>query len=849
MFLSFGSFAKYEVFLLFHLPLAGLLCLFLNVAALGESDRWSRCRSAADPDARMGGCTEVIGQGNRGSRRDRTEAYVNRSAAYRAKGDLDRAIADLDKALKLDPRSSPALIERASIRHSKGEFDRAIADYDKALQLDENSATAHGGRAKAYRSKGDLDRALADLDMASTLDPNSAALYLERAALRRARGDLDRAVADYDRAIELDPRSAAAFLDRAGAYREKHDLEHARRDLETASTLDPRLAAAREALDELNRIESAAPPSSAPPTTIATKDSAHAKEASGAHGLPLITTLATALGLALLLGFLAARIKLPALVGYLLAGVFLGPFTPGFVANTEIAGELAEIGVMLLMFGVGLHFSLDDLLDVRKIALPGAVLQIAVATALGAGVASLWGWGTGGSLVFGLALSVASTVVLLRALEARGALESMNGRIAVGWLVVEDLAMVLVLVLLPPMGEWLGGSAPAGRDGTLLLALGVTLLKVSAFIALMLVVGRQVFPQLLWQVARTGSRELFTLCIVAAAVSIAFAAAKLFGVSFALGAFFAGMVLRESEFGHRAAEESLPLRDAFAVLFFVSVGMLFDPMVLVEQPLRGLAVVGIIVVGKSIAAAILVLVLGYPLNTALTVSASLAQIGEFSFILAGLGVSLGLLPPEGRSLILAGALISIAINPLVFASVEPLRIWMRSRSALARNLERPADPLAELPMTTDEKYLSGQVVLVGYGRVGRRIGESLADQGVPYVVAEQNRELVERLRQDGLAAVSGDASDPAVLVQAHIAHASMLVVATPDTFNVRQMLKTARTLNPEIETVVRTHNEEEAMLLEREAASKVFFVEEELAKGMGHHVLKRYGKAPREARA
>ena len=559
------------------------------------------------------------------------------------------------------------------------------------------------------------------------------------------------------------------------------------------------------------------------------------------HSIPLITTIATALGAALLLGFLAVRLRLPALVGYLLAGVLIGPFTPGFVADAGIAGELAEIGVMLLMFGVGLHFSLEDLLAVRKIALPGAVLQITVATALGAGIAAFWGWSLGGALVFGLSLSVASTVVLLRGLEAQGVLDSMNGRIAVGWLVVEDLAMVLVLVLLPPLSAGLGGSTPDGVDGNLWQALGITLAKVAVFIALMLVVGRRVFPQLLWQVARTGSRELFTLCVVAAAVSIAYGAAKLFGVSFALGAFFAGMVLRESELSHRAAEESLPLREAFSVLFFVSVGMLFDPRVLVEHPFQVLAVVSIIVVGKSIAAAALVLAFRYPLNTALTVSASLAQIGEFSFILAALGVSLGLLPAAGQSLILAGALISMAINPLVFLAVGPLQVWLRSRSALARRLERPVDPMAELPMTTDEKYLSGQIVLVGYGRVGRRIGEALSERGIPYVVAEQNREAVERLRQRGILAVSGDASDPFVLAQAHVARASMLVVAIPDTFHVRQMIATARALNPGIETVVRTHNEEEAVLLAREAAGKIFFGEEELAKGMSRHVLERYG--------
>ncbi len=560
------------------------------------------------------------------------------------------------------------------------------------------------------------------------------------------------------------------------------------------------------------------------------------------HHVPLITTIATALGLALVLGFLAVRLKLPALVGYLLAGVLIGPFTPGFVADSAIAGELAEIGVMLLMFGVGLHFSLDDLLEVRKIALPGAILQIAVATALGAGVATFWGWDLGAALVFGLALSVASTVVLLRALEASGTLDSMNGRIAVGWLIVEDLAMVLVLVLLPPLAAWLGGTTQGGGDN-LWQTLGSTLLKVSAFIALMLIVGRRVFPALLWQVARTGSRELFTLCVLAAAVGIAYGAAVLFGVSFALGAFFAGMVLRESQFSHRAAEESLPLREAFAVLFFVSVGMLFDPRVLVEMPLQVLAVLSIIVVGKSLAAAALVLAFRYPLNTALTVSASLAQIGEFSFILAGLGVSLGLLPVEGQSLILVGALISIAINPLLFAGVKPMLVWIRSRSRLARLFERSNDPLAQLPRSTEEKYLSGQIVLVGYGRVGRRIGESLDRKGIPYVVAEQNREVVERLRARGIVAVSGDASDPAVLIQAHIARAGMLVVATPDTFDVRKMIKVARTLNPDIETVVRTHNEDEADLLEREAAGKVFLGEDELALGMSRHVLERYGRA------
>ena len=557
------------------------------------------------------------------------------------------------------------------------------------------------------------------------------------------------------------------------------------------------------------------------------------------HDISLITTVAAGLGLALVLGFLAARLKLPALVGYLLAGVLIGPGTPGFVADMAIAAQLSEIGVMLLMFGVGLHFSIDDLMAVRKIALPGAIAQMAVATLLGMAVAHWWGWSPGAGLVFGLSLSVASTVVLLKALESRGSLDTMNGRIAVGWLIVEDLAMVLVLVLLPALAGALGGqgSAAAGDAGALWTTLGRTLLQVVVFVALMLVVGRRVFPWLLWQVTKTGSRELFTLCVVAAAVTIAYGSAALFGVSFALGAFFAGMVLRGSEFSHRAAQDSLPLRDAFAVLFFVGVGMLFEPRVLVEQPLQVLAVVGIIVLGKSLAAAAVVLLFRYPLNTALTVSASLAQIGEFSFILAGLGVSLKLLPAEGPSLILAGALISIALNPLVFKAIEPLQRWLRQHSELARKLEARDDPLAELPADTEARYLARQVVIVGHGRVGRHITAALGEAGVPYVVADQNRERVEALRSEGCAAVLGDASDPAVLIQAHIARARMLVIAVPDTVGVRRMMEVARTLNPGIQIVVRSHSEQQAERLRDDGADQVFLGERELAQAMVRHVL------------
>ena len=562
------------------------------------------------------------------------------------------------------------------------------------------------------------------------------------------------------------------------------------------------------------------------------------------HSVTLITTIAVSFGLALLMGLIANRLKLPVLVGYLAAGVILGSNTPGFVADMELSAQLAEIGVILLMFGVGLHFSLNDLLAVRRIALPGAIVQIVVATAFGAMVATSWGWNLGVGIVFGVALSTASTVVLLRALEQRGLLKSVNGSIAVGWLVVEDLAMVLVLVLLPPLAGWLGDNAggPGGVSSTdLLTTLLLTFGKVAVFIALMLVVGKRVFPWLLWHVASTNSNELFILSVIAVAIGIAYGSAMLFGVSFALGAFFAGMVMRESALSHRAAQESLPLRDAFSVLFFVSVGMLFDPGVLVEQPLHVLATLGIIIIGKSLAAFLLVLAFRYPLNTALTVSASLAQIGEFSFILAALGVSLGLLPIEAQSLILAGAFISITLNPFVFRVIEPAQAWIRSRSNLARILERSDDPLAELPMTVASSHVTSHVVLVGYGRVGRLISDALVERGLAFVVAEQNRELVEGLRKRGIHAVAGDAAEPAVLIQAHIARAAMLVIAVPDTLRARRMIETARILNPPVEIIVRTHNEEEAALLRRESGGAVFLGEHELARSMARHILEKVG--------
>jgi CPA2 family monovalent cation:H+ antiporter-2 len=558
------------------------------------------------------------------------------------------------------------------------------------------------------------------------------------------------------------------------------------------------------------------------------------------HNVTLITTITAGFGLALILGFIAERLKLSALVGYLVAGILIGPATPGFVADAHIASQLSEIGVMLLMFGVGLHFSIEDLMSVKRIAIPGAIVQMTIATLLGMYVSSAWGWTFGEGLVFGLSLSCASTVVLLKALESRNLMKSINAKITIGWLVVEDLITVLVLVLLPPLASLLGGTALGNESVSIWQTIGLTLLQVAAFIVIMLGIGKRLLPWMLWHIAKTGSRELFTLAVISAAIGIAYGASALFNVSFALGAFFAGMVMRESEFSHRAAQESLPLRDAFAVLFFVSVGMLFQPSILIDKPMSVLAVVAVIVVGKSVAAMAITLAFRYPLNTALVVAASLAQIGEFSFILAGLGASLGILPAEGMSLILAGALISIAINPLIFSAINPFKKWLVGLSGLASDLEKRVDPFAELPMSTERKYLEGQVVLVGYGRVGRRIAQELTAHDIPFVVAEQNREVVEGLRKKGIPAVSGNASEPSVLIQAHIANASMLVVATPDTIDVRKMVDTAKALRPEIRIVLRTHNEDESELLRKDNLGTVFYGEEELANGMCKFIVSQF---------
>lgn len=557
------------------------------------------------------------------------------------------------------------------------------------------------------------------------------------------------------------------------------------------------------------------------------------------HDVDLIILLAVGFGLALVFGYIAARIRLPPLIGYLIAGIIISPNTPGVVGDIHLANQLAELGVMFLMFGVGMHFSLNDLMQVRRIALPGAVLQIAVATLLGIGVSMIWGWSFGSALVFGLSLSCASTVVLLKALGDRGLLNSVNGKIAVGWLLVEDLVMVLVLVLLPATAVLLGGTPVAGSnpDANIWMTLAITLLKVAGFIAFMLIIGKRLVPFIMQIVARLGSRELFTLTVVAAAVSIAFGAYKVFGVSMALGAFFAGMVVKESDFSHRAEEETLPLREVFSILFFVSVGMLFDPRILIEQPLHVLAVVGIIMIGKTIAAMALVLFFRYPINTALTVGASLAQIGEFSFILATLGLSLNLLSIEGQNLILAGALISITLNSFVFSAIEPVQNWIRERSHLARLLERSGDPLSMLPDEVSQEYLRDQVVIVGHGEVGRRITKTLMAQDIKVVIAEENREIVESLREKGIAAVSGHATEPSVLIQAHIQHARLLVLSPMDILDIHKIVDIAKTLNPQIQVLVCAESKEEAEVIRRDGIGEVYFAKEEMAKNMTNHIL------------
>jgi CPA2 family monovalent cation:H+ antiporter-2 len=549
------------------------------------------------------------------------------------------------------------------------------------------------------------------------------------------------------------------------------------------------------------------------------------------HHTPLISTIVGGFVLAFIFGALANRLRLPPLVGYLVAGVAMGPFTPGFVGDMDLAQELAEIGVILLMFGVGLHFSLKDLLAVKAIAIPGAVVQIVIATLMGMGLALAIGWTPGEGLIFGLALSVASTVVLLTALQERRLVETRRGQIAVGWLIVEDIAMVLALVLIPALSGVLGGKGEPLSAAQLLTALAFTLGKVAAFVAAMLIVGRRLIPWILERIAATGNRELFRLAVLAIALGFALGAAYVFGVSFALGAFFAGMILSESELSHRAAEESLPLRDAFAVLFFVSVGMLFDPSILIREPLLVLATVFVIVVGKSIAAVAIVRAFGHPLRAALMVSVSLAQIGEFSFILATLGMSLGLLPAIGRDLILAGAILSILLNPLLFGLLDRLQPWLDRREGKDRGAAVDA---ADAPTW---QPLRDHTVLIGFGRVGHLVASALAEQGRPFIVIEDQLEVVKALRADGVPALYGNAARPGVMEAADIASARWLLVAIPNAIEGGQIIEHARRANPRIEVVARAHSNAEALHLERHGAAHTLMGEREIAEGMAELVL------------
>ena len=538
------------------------------------------------------------------------------------------------------------------------------------------------------------------------------------------------------------------------------------------------------------------------------------------HHTPLIATIVAGLVVAFAMGALAYRLRVSPVAGYLFAGVLIGPFTPGFVADTDLAVELAEIGVILLMFGVGLHFSLKDLLSVRKIALPGALAQIAVATLLGFLLARYLGWTILAGLIFGLALSVASTVVLLRALQARNAVQTERGRIAVGWLIVEDLAMVIALVLLPVIAQIMEGGS--GGSTQIAAIVGLTLLKIGGFIALMLIVGKRLIPAGLHWVAHTGSRELFRLAVLSIALGVAFGAAYLFDVSFALGAFFAGMILGESQLSRRAAEETLPLRDAFAVLFFVSVGMLFDPSVVVEQPWPLLATVAIIILGKSIVAYGIVRAFRFSNETALTVSASLAQIGEFSFILAGLGVGLNILPQEGRDLILAGAILSIFANPFIFT-------LMVGRAPLRRPFPA-ASPEDERGGNVPESG-KAHTVLVGYGRVGKLVAQELRASGTSFSVIEYQEDIAQRA-PDGLHVIIGNAAIPAVLEEAGLQKSDRLVIAIPGGFEAGGIAQIARELKPSIKMIARAHSDEEVAYLTRLGVKHVIMGEREIAAKM-----------------
>jgi len=550
------------------------------------------------------------------------------------------------------------------------------------------------------------------------------------------------------------------------------------------------------------------------------------------HDLPLVSTVAAGLSLAFLLGMVATKLRIPPIVGYLFAGILIGPYTPGYIGDIAIAEQLAEIGIVLLMFGVGLHFSLDDLKEVRKIALPGAVVQIIAATAMCIALTvCLWDWSFQAGLVFGLALSVASTVVLLRSLEEHNLLESINGRIAIGWLIVEDLVMVLALILIPTLA---GPHEATGGDAIQDILLASA--KIAVFIGLMLIGGKRALPWLLKQVANTQSRELFTLAVFAVTVGLAFCAAQLFGVSLALGAFFAGMMIRESDLNHEVANRALPFQDAFAVLFFVAVGMLFNPAIITEEPVKVLMTVGVIMVGKSAAAFLIVLLFRYPLKTGLLVSAGLAQIGEFSFILAALGVSYGLMPEDGRNLILAGAIISIALNPITFYGSRVMYEFAACFPGLSNFFDMQNDDLTHLS-GEEKSALHDLVILAGHGRIGRHISRNIMDAHIDLVIIDGNRELVDTLREQGYHAIAGDASHAAVLEEAGIAEAIAIVVAVADPFEARRIVEAARILNASIQIIAHAHNDEEMDYLAQQKVNLSVTGPQEIASRMVDYLM------------
>jgi len=567
------------------------------------------------------------------------------------------------------------------------------------------------------------------------------------------------------------------------------------------------------------------------------------------HSLPLLFTLALAFVLALIFGCIAEKLKCPALVGFLCAGILCSSHTPGPTADMEIAMQLSEVGVILLMFGVGLHFSISDLLKVKGIAVPGAVLQMTIATLLGLLFAVyVWEWSLSSALIFGLCLSCASTVVLLKALEMHGHLNTVDGQISVGWLVVEDIATVLILVLLPPVAQIMGVTPGGGEAAEPMTASGIayviasTLLHVVAFVAIMMVVGRKFIPWVLWQIAKTGSRELFTLSILTASVGIAYGAAAVFDVSFALGAFFAGMVMRESKYAHRAATDSLPLQDAFSVLFFVGVGMMLDWRVILEEPWSILTMLAIIMIGKSLTAFCLVHFLRYPLHTSLNVGAALAQIGEFSFILAAQGIALGMTDQKMLSMVVASAILSIALNPLMFAMIPYVRRFSVRYFAWARAAAMLTDPYSVLPKETSRRMLMGQTILVGSGSVTRSVAKRLATDDVPFVCISEDKSFAEELREQKHAVISGDAADPMVLVQGHIVTAAQLMVIDIDPVKTLKIVEMAKQLNPELNIMARAGSRDEVEHLKQEGITNVYLDSESISEVLTGNILDYYKK-------